>query len=151
MDNITLLKQTRALTLRATGDLDEAALHKIPETWKNNILWHVGHLVVTQQLLCYKLSGNKMLIEQSYVDGLAKGSGPADWSANPDWQQTKDLLIELPERLETDYDAGLFKEFADYPTSTGICLTSIDDAIAFNNYHEGIHLGFIMALKREIA
>ena len=35
-----------------------------------------------------------------------------------------------------------------YETSTGFVLDSIETAIAFNNLHEGIHLGVIMALTK---
>ncbi len=36
-------------------------------------------------------------------------------------------------------------------TSAGIRLESVEDAIAFNNFHEGIHLGYVMALKKALA
>lgn len=151
MDNITLLKHTRALMQRVCVDMDEATITTIPQGWNNNILWHVGHVVVTQQILCYKLSGNDMCVEQAYVDTLLKGSAPTDWTKSPDWKCTLALLIELAQRLEADYVQGIFSNFTEYPTSAGITLTSIDDAIAFNNFHEGIHMGFILALKRILA
>jgi len=29
-------------------------------------------------------------------------------------------------------------------------LRNVEDAIAFNNFHEGIHLGYILALKKSL-
>ncbi len=31
-----------------------------------------------------------------------------------------------------------------------LVLKSIEDAIQFNNFHEGIHLGYILALKKAL-
>jgi hypothetical protein len=50
--------------------------------------------------------------------------------------------------LREDYQHGVFKSYKEYPTSYGFELKSIDDAIIFNNVHESLHLGTIMALKK---
>jgi len=31
-------------------------LNKIPEGFSNNLIWNIGHIIVTQQVLIYKLS-----------------------------------------------------------------------------------------------
>ena len=54
----------------------------------------------------------------------------------------------LPDTLKEDFDAGIFVTYNEYETSTGLVLDSIETAIAFNNLHEGIHLGVIMALTK---
>ena len=43
--------------------------------------------------------------------------------------------------------AGVFSNFTPYTTSYGYTLTCIEDAIHFNNTHEGMHLGVVIALN----
>ena len=52
-----VLKKSRALLLKELDGLTLDQIHAIPAGFKNNIAWNVAHLVVTQQLLHYKLSG----------------------------------------------------------------------------------------------
>lgn len=33
-------------------------------------------------------------------------------------------------------------------TATGFDLTTLDDALEFNNYHEGLHLGMMMSVRK---
>lgn len=150
MEAIALLKQTRKLTLKIYNGLSQDQMLAIPEGFNNNLLWNLGHVVITQQLLCYKLSGNDMLIDDGLADQLRKGTGPKDWEATPDVEQLRELAVSLPERLEQDYAAGLFKDYNTYETSAGVTLNNIDDAINFNNFHEGIHVGYALALKRAL-
>lgn len=148
MNAINLLKQDRKLIARSVANLSEEQLLLVPEGFKNNILWNLGHLIVTQQLLHYKLSGNKMLITDELCDQLKSGTSPADWSDPPDVDVLKALAPQLPARLETDYELGRFRDFKEYTTRTGIVLANIDDAISFNNFHEGVHTGIILCLKK---
>jgi hypothetical protein len=50
-----------------------------------------------------------------------------------------------------DYKSGVFKNFQEYTVSTtGNTLTNIDDALEFILFHEGMHLGIVMALLKAI-
>ncbi len=142
------LKMTRRLTLKMVDGISDDRLLTIPERFSNNLLWQLGHLVVTQQLICYKLAGLPIAVSDEWVSGLRKATSPADWTTPPDIARVKELLISLPDQLEQDYQAGIFKSYTRYETSTGVVLSSIDEAILFNTYHEGIHLGAIMALRK---
>lgn len=143
-----LLKISRNLVLKKIDGLTHEQLHKIPEGFKNNIAWNVAHLVVTQQLLHYKLSGLQCLVPDDLIEKYRKGTAPTEEMSAEDFEEVKELLAGLPDTLEEDYKEGIFKEYTDYETSTGFVITSIDDAISFNNLHEGIHLGTIMDLYK---
>jgi len=105
-------------------------------------------LVVTQQLLHYKLSGLQCLIPDELIEKYKKGTTPSETVSDEDIEEIKELLVGLPETLEEDYKAGIFEHYQTYPTSTGFVLTNIDNAITFNNMHEGLHLGVIMAMTK---
>ena len=119
----------------------------IPAGFDNNIAWNIGHIIVAQQRLHYALSGNGMLIPDHYLPMYKPGSSPADWEQEPDIAELLGFLQELPERLKADYADGIFHNYQSYTTSTGISLNNIEAGIAFNNFHEGLHLGAILALR----
>lgn len=43
-----ILLKTRQLLLKITENLTDEQLNKIPQGFKNNIAWNIGHLVVMQ-------------------------------------------------------------------------------------------------------
>ncbi len=151
MKAVNILKEVRAITHKIIEPLTDEQLLMIPDKYRNNILWNIGHLVVTQQLLQYKLSGNDMYISQQMCDDFKKGSSPSEWSSDQDIQEIKRLLLELPNKLADDYSAGKFTRYKGYTSSTGVSLNDIDDAVIFNNFHEGLHLGIVMSLKKHIS
>tara|TARA_B110000211_G_C13711318_1_gene391860 strand:- start:87 stop:542 length:456 start_codon:yes stop_codon:yes gene_type:complete len=143
-----ILRKSRGLVLKELGGLTLDQIHQIPEGFKNNIAWNVAHLVVTQQMLHYKLSGLNCLCPDDLIDGYKKGTAPTKTLTEEEFEEVKELLLGLPDTLEEDFEAGIFENYNEYPTSTGFVLTSIETAIAFNNFHEGIHYGIIRAIKK---
>ena len=143
-----ILRKSRELVLNELEGLSLEQIHKIPEGFKNNIAWNVAHLVVTQQLLQYKLSGLDCLCSDDLIDGYRKGTFPDKVFTEDEFEEVKDLLIGLPDTLEEDFNSNIFKDYIEYPTSTGYVITSIESAISFNNFHEGIHYGVIRSIKK---
>ena len=143
-----VLRKSRELVLKELEGLTLDQIHKIPEGFKNNIAWNVAHLVVTQQLLHYKLSGLNPLCPDDLIETHRKGTSPTKIFTAEEFEEVKDLLIALPDTLEEDFEAGIFENYQEYPTSTGFVLSSIENAIPFNNFHEGIHYGIIRAIKK---
>jgi len=147
-NQFNILKNSRTLTLKVIDSLTLEQLHKIPDGFKNNIVWNIAHLVVTQQLLHYKLSGLQCLCSDDLIATHKKGTFPTISFSQEEFNEVLDLFIGLPATLEEDFEAGIFNNFTEYPTSTGFVLNSIETAISFNNYHEAMHLGIIMSIKK---
>ncbi len=147
---LNILKATRKNILKAMDGLSLEELNTIPKGFNNNIIWNATHVVVTQQLLCYKLSGNKMRLPEGIVAAYKKGSEPSSPVSAEEVAQTIAWLSDSITWLEEDLDQELFKEYHTYPTSYGYTLTSIEDAVTFNNVHEGMHLGWIGAIKKSL-
>jgi len=143
-----VLHKSRELVLKRIEGLSLEQLHKIPDGFSNNIAWNVAHLVVTQQLLHYKLSGLDCLIAEDLIEKYRKGTVPTKEFTQEEFTEIKTLLASLPNTLEKDFNSGIFKTYQEYRTSTGFVLTDIETAIQFNNFHEGLHLGVIMALTK---
>lgn len=142
------LKKSRQLTLKIIENLTVEQLNKIPQGFKNNIAWNIAHLVVTQQLLCYKLSGLDCSISKEMIANFQKGTTPTSIISETEFKTIKEQFLELPNKLKEDYSKGVFKNYNEYTTSVEITLNSIEDAIIFNLYHEGIHLGIILQLLK---
>ncbi|MDK2771603.1 MAG: DinB family protein [Flavobacterium sp.] len=124
-------------------------LNTIPEGFKNNIIWNIGHVVVTQQLLAYKLSGLSMMITDEMVSKYQKGSAPQGNVTQEEVEAIKNLLFTTITKAQEDLDNGLFQNYMEYTVSTAnFTLKSIEDAMQFNNFHEGIHVGIILQLRK---
>lgn len=143
-----ILIKTRQLLLKITEHLSMEQLNKIPQGFKNNIAWNIAHLAVTQQLLCYKLSGLNCLVSEEMIADFQKGTAPNRNISKEEFEAIKAQFLQLPLQLEEEYNKGIFKNYIEYKTSVNINLNSVDDAIMFNTYHEGIHLGIILQLMK---
>lgn len=125
-------------------------LNTIPEGFSNNLIWNIGHIIATQQGLVYRLSGLPMYISDEMKTSYQKGSYPTGATTQKEVDAIKDLLISLIAKTKKDYVDGKFTSYNEYTTSTGFNLKSTEEAMEFNNYHEGIHLGVLMAIKKFI-
>jgi len=132
---------------------EEERADVIPPGWRNNLRWHAGHLAAVPRSLTRGLLGRPLGVSDESVQWFRKGSSPAEWGAAPIptlSELVRDLVDVIPE---------LFDEFEGregepyerpYTTSTGIVLASPADALTFSFAHDGIHLGWIIALKRDL-
>ena len=143
-----ILTKTRAIVLYYIKELSLDQLHVIPDGFNNNIAWNIAHLVVTQQLLHYKLSGNDCLVSDELIAAYQKGTSPSVNFSQQAFDEVLELFQGLPSTLEEDFEAGIFKEYSAYKTSTGFVIDSMEKAIIFNNFHESLHLGVIMSLRK---
>ena len=143
-------KQTRKYVVAMVKNLTSEQLNYIPDGFNNNIAWNLMHLVVTEQLLCYRLSGLPCNIPEKWIEKYRKGTAPTQIIEEETIVQGMEHLVSQPEQLELDYKNNLFKSFSSYTTSANVTLNRIDDAIVFNTFHEGIHLGILLQLLKLI-
>lgn len=120
----------------------------IPKGFNNNIFWNIAHTVVTQQILCYKFSNLQMRVPQELVDKFMKGTVPDGTATDEEIMMVADFLISTIEWMEQDFENGLFIAYNEYTTSAKVTLRSFEDALGFNLFHEGIHIGAIILLMR---
>ena len=143
--NTTL--QNRKIFYKFLKNTPKEQLLKIPKGYRNNIWWNIAHVVVTQQILAYKLSNLPMRIPQELADKFQKGTVPDGTATDEEIDIITGFLFSTAEWAQEDYENGLFKEFKTYTTSLNVTLKTVEDAIAFNVFHEGLHLGVILSLQ----
>lgn len=144
------LHKGRALILKVVEDLTIEQLNAIPQGCKNNIVWNIAHLVVAQQLLCYRMSGLPCAVSEEMIRIYKKGGAPEGTVSQEEFDKIKELFISSPKDFEKDYNDGIFKEYQEYTTSVGVILSNIQEVLSFSLFHEGIHLGIILGLKKQV-
>jgi hypothetical protein len=126
-------------------------LNKVPEGFNNNLIWNIGHIIVVQQMLVYKGSGQEALISGDLIMRYMPGTKPEREIMQEEADELKALLFTTIDKTEEDYhDGSLFTAYTERKTKLGFSISTVEDAIAFNNYHEGTHLGIMMGLKKFI-
>lgn len=125
-------------------------LNKIPKGYSNNIFWNIKHIVITQQLLVYGLSQLPLNISEGEVNSYKRGTRPNRDINDKDLVLLKKQLFSTLKQTKEDFKKHLFKDYTEYTVTTKTTLTNVEDAIEFNNFHEGIHLGYVLAIKRLI-
>lgn len=146
--DITL--KNRKILYRILENTPKEQLVKIPDGFRNSIWWNIAHVVVTQQLLVYKMSNLPMKMDTAIIDKFKKGTTPDGNATDDEIEIMSAFLFSTAELTEADYNSGIFKEFKEYTTTPNITLTNVEDAIAFNVFHEGLHLGVILSLEKAL-
>ncbi|MBU2948504.1 DinB family protein [Zobellia uliginosa] len=146
-----VILQNRKRLYKILEETPKEQLLEIPKGFNNNIWWNIAHTLVTPQVLAYKFSNLQMRVPDEFVVKFSKGTKPDGTATKEEMMIIADFLISTLEWLVEDYEAGLFQEYTEYTTSAGVTLTSVEEAVAFTAYHEGLHMGAIIALLKIVA
>ena len=150
MKQIEILKKTRTYLLDLVSDLSIEELNEIPPGFNNNIIWNLGHMLASQQGVCYVRSGLKMPIDEQYFLAYKPETKPVEFIGGEQVDAIKSLFLPAIDQLEQDYNNNLFSNYPTWTNRYGVEHKSIEDTIDFLLFHEGLHLGYIMALRRMI-
>ena len=140
--------QNRNILYKFLTETPREQLFKIPEGFNNNIWWNIAHVVVTQQLLVYKLSNLQMRVDDDMVEAYKKGTFPKGEVSDEEIKKVAALLLSTVEWLKEDYENGLFKEFNSYTTSVNVTLKKSINKRCENTHHRKVR---IKRKKSEVA
>lgn len=143
-----IFKIYRKSLVQEIDDLSLEQLQKIPEGFKNNIFWNVAHTLVSQQILHYKMSGLNPLITNDWIENYQNGTFPRFVITEDEIDYLKSKLIITAEQLEQDFNEKKFESYTEFETKMGIVISSVEDAINFNNTHEALHYGIVSSMKK---
>lgn len=143
-----ITRTSREIYARLLDTFTLEQLNKIPDGWSNNLMWHIGHIMVSQQILVYKGSGLPTSLSDELVAMYMRGTKPERDVTQAEVEEMKSLLFSTIQKTEEDYRNGIFTAYSPRKSELGFSLDTTEDAIAFNNYHEGIHLGMVLRLKK---
>jgi hypothetical protein len=123
-------------------------LNKIPVGFNNNRIWNIGHIIVVQQMLVYKLSGLPMMISEDMVEKYKKGTQPEHEVTQAELDEIQSLLFETINQTEVDYNSKIFKTYLEFTSMSGYTIKNAEDALVFNCYHEAVHTGIMMGIRK---
>lgn len=146
----TALRNIRAFALQLADGLSGEALNTVPPGFANNIIWNLGHLVAAEQGVLYVRGGLAPKVDTGFLKKYTRGTKPEGAVSNEEITRIKAMLSSTLPGLEADLAAGVFGEYKAWTTPYGVELTTIEEALQFILFHEGIHCGYIMALKRAL-
>lgn len=149
--NFHIWKNNRSIYFKFLQHNSLEQLNKVPSGFNNNLIWNIGHVIAVQQRLVYGLSGVPMTISDEFFQKYKPGTKPETDEPIETVENFKELLISSIDQTIEDFDSGKFKEYNEYTTSKGFHLANATDAITFNNYHEGLHLGTMVSILKFIS
>lgn len=147
----SVFRAYRQLVLYSAKGLSPEQLFEIPEGRSNNIAWNLGHILTVQQRLVYGLSSLPMYIPDHYPAFFGKDTSPDDWSEPVDVPEILRLLSETADHFVRDVEADRFQTYSAFTTSTRVEIKDAADAAAFNHFHEGVHVGIILSIRRQVS
>ena len=145
---IEIIRKTRSFVLENLKELSTEQFNKIPEGYNNNIIWNLAHMISAQQGVCYVRAGLPTVVSEEFWNKFKTGTKPELPFSPIEIESIKNLLVTTIDQLETDYSNQIFGGYVAWVPRYGFELTSIDDALNFLPFHEGLHAGYITALKR---
>ncbi len=139
-----ITQQFRGATLGVIENLSDEQLLTIPEGFKNNILWNLGHMVLSHQYFVNAPSGLDVNVPEAMAAGFGRGTSPSDWESTPDIADIKALAMSTMAQLEADIKDNKFQNYGGM--NVGVQLETVEDAATFMCFHEGEHFGIIKTL-----
>ncbi len=144
------LQACRGFFQKAVNDLSEEQLLEVPDGSNNNVLWNMGHIVYSNCGMTYRRCGLDMPIPEAYIDLFKAGSSPSDWADAPPVKEVVDHFNTGTAKICEDYRAGVFKDFEAFELMPGYKIESIEDVLAFNIFHESVHIGITSKLIKQL-
>jgi hypothetical protein len=148
MRAIDVIKNPRKMILEILSDYTIEQVNKIPEGFNNNIIWNLGHMIATQQNLCYNLAGLDTVVAEDFYNTYKSGSKPERFISHEEYDRIKKLFFTTLDELQVDYTKGIFDNYTPKLTRYNVHITNIDEALAFLPFHDGLHIGYIMSLRK---
>lgn len=150
-EQFELIRQTRTRFIDLVDGLSIEELNEIPSGMNNNVAWNFAHIVTAQQGLCNRLSGVELDVPAELTAPFNKGTRPEGFISQETIDRFKEYAVTCIDELERGLAENAFAQYQSYTTSYGYTLNNIEDAIRFVMVHDALHLGYAMAIRRNLS
>ncbi|WP_374951226.1 DinB family protein [Mucilaginibacter sp.] len=145
---IDIIRQPRLKIIEIIKHFSLEQLNQIPDGFSNNIIWNLGHMIAAQQGICYKRTGLETWVNDTFFQAYKPDTKPNGLVDADGLQEIVTLLSSSLDQLKLDYKKGIFDNYPTWTTRYGVEIAGIDDAINFLPFHEGLHIGYVMAIRK---
>lgn len=145
-----LFKYNRTSTLILLPKLDESLWDIQPENWPNTIRWNAGHVYAETERFLNDADQEYEIIRPDWMDLFLDGTRPSEWTEEdqvPSKEEIIEALKEQEKRIETFFEGKLNNKADKVRDLNGTLLDTVDAALQFVTWHEGIHLGVVKSLR----
>ena len=151
-ESIDIMRGARLFLINLIEGISIERLNEIPDGFNNNLVWNFGHVIATQQILCYRNAGVKPVIEDEFIEKYKTGTRPEGFLDEKGFEILKKYLLQTIDKFEEDSATNMFENYKafDLKSYPGVRLKNIGDAAKFVSFHDGLHVGYSMALKRSL-
>lgn len=130
--------------------ISEEMADAIPDTFRNNIRWNLGHIYVVQERLAFHFPGLPFELPAGFSELFAKGSTPLNWTATPpSLEELTSLMRDQQDRIRQGSEPILHdkpeKPFA--LSSPELKFETNEALLTFSMYHEAGHASVIKLYK----
>src|SRR6185312_932257 len=151
-ESIDIMRGARKFLINLIDGISIEKLNEIPAGFNNNLAWNIGHVIANQQILCYRNAGVKPVIEEEIIDKYKTGTRPDGFIEEKEFKVFMQYLLETIDKFEKDSATNMFENYKafDLKSYPGVRIKNISDAAKFVTFHDGLHVGYSMALKRSL-
>lgn len=139
------LESYRENILHVLNNVSAEAAEMVPNQFRNNIRWNMGHIYLDQYLWITAVTKEETEAPQEFQKWFGYGTTPEEFSEEtPSFEELKELLRKQPARIMETYGHRLEEKFP--PTEMG--MHTIEQVLIRTIFHEGMHLQTIIDIKK---
>ena len=123
-------------------------LNQTPLGFSNNIAWNAAHIIAVQQRIIYRLAEVPYTVEEDFINEFNRGTHSTRHYDETFIQQIGEKLQHSYEMMTSDFEAGKFKDYTPTKLALNFEVNDFETALTFNLFHESLHMGQIMTLRK---
>lgn len=148
MHSMKMFKYSRTSTLILLTRIDEVFWDIQPKNFPNNILWNAGHIYAEAEVFLHDADDNYKIIRPDWQRLFVDGTRPSEWTETvPTMSEIVEALQEQAPRIESFFKDKLNNNASKIRDVNGLKLETVDAALQFVTWHEGIHIGDIKSIR----
>lgn len=143
-----MFEYSRAALLVALGNTKDGKWDERIDGFPNTIRWNAGHMYMTAEDYLHKADSSYQVTHPDWYDFFIDGTSPFKWEKEP--PAIEDILDALEKQNKRIMDFFKGKENNKASETVEIRylkLDTVDAAIQFINWHDGIHLGIVKSMQ----
>lgn len=148
LESLNLFKYSRAATLILLSKIENNQWDVQPEGFPNTIRWNAGHVYITAEEFLNKADHNYKITPPEWMELFLDGTHPSEWNQPvPSPEEIIAALKEQEGRIYNYFKGKQQNKASEDHIIRTLTLDTVEAAIQFVTWHEGIHLGITKSIN----